>query len=83
VSGDSVGAVLSPGTVHLELSAVYVQPCHRDRGSGGALVEELLVRARSRGIEHVLLYTGSGDIDAVMRFYRRHGFRPWGVQMIL
>jgi GNAT superfamily N-acetyltransferase len=78
-----VSAVLSPGTVYLEVSALYVQPAHRYRGIGGALLEQVLATARMAGIERFSLYKGSREIDGVTRIHRRQGFRPGGVQTVL
>ena len=36
---------------------------------------------RERGVAAFHVFTATRDIDRVLRFYRRHGFQPWGIQM--
>jgi GNAT superfamily N-acetyltransferase len=74
-------AVIPAGVAYLEIEEVYVRPDSRRLGIGSALIERLLGTARAAGVERFLLSSATRDLDAVLAFYRRHGFRSWSVQM--
>lgn len=82
VSGQGTSAVLKVGTPYVEIEDLYVSPEQRSQGIGGRLLDAVLASAARDGIERSLLFTGAGDIDAVLRFYRRHGYEPWGLQLL-
>jgi ribosomal protein S18 acetylase RimI-like enzyme len=82
IAGPSVSTALVPGTPFLEVVSIYVRPTHRSSGVGSQLLKALLTAGQAAGLERSMLYTGSGDVDAASRFYSRHGFRSWGIQMI-
>src|ERR1041385_829827 len=63
-----------------ELSNVTVDPDVRGRGIGRALVTEVAVRARERGVRLVVLKTYCQN-DEALRFWSALGFRPRYVQM--
>ena len=74
-------AVIAPGERYVEADELYVTPEWRGRGIGGRLLDTLVAQAGNRGIERFLVYSSSRDTDAILRFYRRHGFEAWYVQM--
>jgi len=55
------------------LDELYVVPHVRGQGIGSAIVDELLVQARERGVDLIEINVDEGDVDA-QRFYERHGF---------
>ena len=64
---------LSPG--HGEIKSMHVAPAHRRRGTGRALLDHLLERARANGMRRVSLETGSWDyFRPAQALYRRRGF---------
>jgi GNAT superfamily N-acetyltransferase len=63
-----------------ELSDLYVAPSERRKGIGEALVQEVLSAAAEAGIGDVHVFSAAQDQHAIMRFYKRLGFVPWGVQ---
>ena len=67
--------------VHIE--ELYVRRQARCRGVGTALVEAVLQKAREQGVRAFHVFSATRDTDAIVGFYRRHGFEPWGVQMYL
>jgi ribosomal protein S18 acetylase RimI-like enzyme len=73
--------VFSAGERYLEVDDLYVSPEMRNQGIGGRLLDELLAQAQREGIRRYLVYSSSRDTDAILRFYRRHGFETWYVQM--
>lgn len=81
-SDPAVAAVLPVGTPFVEVINVYVTPAYRRQGVGGQLLDAVLGAAQRDGIDRSLLFTGTKDVFAVLRFYGRHGYHAWGVQMI-
>ena len=65
----------------LQVEELYVLPEARQRGIGSALMRAALRRGRERGVTSFHVFTATRDTDRVLRFYRRHGFQPWGIQM--
>jgi GNAT superfamily N-acetyltransferase len=54
------------------LGNVYVQPAHRNRGVGAALLDAAVGEARRRGYERVVLNPSERSLS----LYRRAGFAP-------
>ena len=74
-------AVVAAGEGYLEIDNLYVEPEFRGRGVGGELVDRLLAQARENGLAHAVLYSAAKEIHGVLKFYERHKFRSWYVQM--
>ena len=74
-------AVIDEGERCLHVDDLYVVPGLRDQGVGSGLLAQVMEAARLRGLRHVLVYSATKDLDSVLRFYRRHGFRTWFVQL--
>lgn len=82
VSDESVTAVLPLGTRFVEITNLYVAATHRRLGLGGRLLEAVLDAARGDGVDRSLLFTGAKDVLSIARFYNRHGYDGWGIQMV-
>ena len=74
-------AVLPAGQTYFEVDAIYVANEYRNSGIGGMLLDGLLETARHNGIERSIIYSATKDLDRILRFYRRHGFKNWYVRM--
>ena len=74
-------AVIPGGESYLEVESLYVSPEFRGRGVGSDLITQLLARAKEQGVAYAVLYSATKDIRGVLRFYERHGFQGWYVQM--
>lgn len=74
-------AVVAAGESYLEIDNLYVEPEFRGRGVGGELVDRLLAQAREHGLTHAVLYSAAKEIHSVLKFYERHKFQSWYVQM--
>jgi ribosomal protein S18 acetylase RimI-like enzyme len=81
VSAGDGSAVVPPGEKYLEIENLYVAPEFRKQGVGGRLVDEALTKARRNGAAYATLYSASKDARGILRFYERHGFKSWYVQM--
>lgn len=72
----SVGVeLLDPRTA--ELHRLYLDAGLRGRGTGGALTDTVIAWCRSRGIEHVVLWSDT-RFDLAHRLYTRMGFTRTG-----
>lgn len=67
----------------VEIEDLYVRPDARDAQIGGLLLGQLLGVARYAGVRRFVVGTLSVQTDQILRFYRRHGFRPWHIQFFL
>ncbi|MEZ4714033.1 MAG: GNAT family N-acetyltransferase [Caldilineaceae bacterium] len=74
-------AVIAQGERYVEVDDLYVSVEMRQRGIGSQLLHEMERRARADGVERFLLYSAVKDLDAILHFYRNHGFQSWYVQM--
>ncbi len=81
---DNPGYAVMPTALRvLQIEELYVRPQARGRGAGTALVEAVLQAAREQGVHACHVFSSSRNTDDILRFYGRHGFEPWGVQMYL
>jgi ribosomal protein S18 acetylase RimI-like enzyme len=60
-----------------ELTALYVDPDHWDRGVGRALLEDARTRLTDHGFGQARLWVFAGN-DRAERFYQRDGWTPDG-----
>lgn len=74
-------AVLPEGESYLEINNLYILPEYRMRGIGGDLVDRCLAQAKEAGMAYAFLYSASKEIHSILRFYERHDFKSWAVQM--
>lgn len=74
-------AVMSDGERYIEFEDIFVCNGYRDQGVGSFLLDRALEEARAHGVERAMVYSASKDLDSIMSFYRRHGFKSWYVQM--
>ena len=73
--------VLPPQETYLEIENIYVRPGYRDQHVGGDLIERLLTIAEQNGIKRFVVSTVTKDMDRILRFYERYGFKPWYVEL--
>lgn len=73
--------VIPMGSPYLEIDDLYVIPSFRGQGVGSQLVDHLLSHTKERGLDYASLYSAAKDTHASLRFYERHQFQGWYVQM--
>lgn len=74
---EAAGFVLSRGGAdEEELLLIAVDPRHRGRGIGAALLGRFIAKARERGAERLFLEMREGNPAEAL--YRRHGFAAVG-----
>lgn len=71
---------LSDDRPRAELTELYVDPAHRRRGIGRALLQRVEALARERGATELILLTGLENRDA-QAFYQRLGYRAAALAM--
>jgi ribosomal protein S18 acetylase RimI-like enzyme len=74
-------AIVNDGEMYIEIEDIFVSSEYRDQGVGGKLVDIVMGEAHSKGIERALIYSATKDLDRVVDFYRKNGFKTWYVQM--
>jgi ribosomal protein S18 acetylase RimI-like enzyme len=74
-------AVIPKDETYLEIENLYVAPQFRKQGIGGKLVDELLIKAKQDDVVYALLYSATKDIHRILKFYEKHNFQSWNVQM--
>jgi putative acetyltransferase len=74
-----VGALKRLSTDHGEVKSMHTAEAARGRGVGSALLREIMVTARARGMRRLSLETGSWPYFQPARaLYARHGFVEGG-----
>ncbi|MCM3660767.1 ribosomal protein S18-alanine N-acetyltransferase [Georgenia satyanarayanai] len=83
VAAESDGVVVGYAGIALgedsEVMTVGVAAAHRGRGTGAALLADLLEQARAARARHVFLEVRAGNLGA-QRLYERAGFVPIGTR---
>ncbi|TXG82827.1 MAG: hypothetical protein E6R12_10445 [Sphingomonadales bacterium] len=79
---DTTGWRLGVSTIeiygrHAVLGAFLTMACHRAKGLGGQMLEELLEQLRAQGVTHVWLFARDDT-----GFLGKHGFKPATPQMV-
>jgi N-acetylglutamate synthase-like GNAT family acetyltransferase len=74
-------AVIPEGESYLEIDNLYILPEYRKKGIGGDLITRCLAQAKEAGVPYALLYSAAKDIHSILRFYEKHNFQSWNVQM--
>lgn len=70
-----VGALKRLSAEHGEVKSMHTLEALRGRGAGSAMLLHLIERARTSGMRHLSLETGSWDYFLAARaLYHRHGF---------
>ncbi|HEX5630845.1 MAG TPA: GNAT family N-acetyltransferase [Acidimicrobiia bacterium] len=69
--------IREPGNPAAQLVAMWVEPDHRSRGVGAALVESAAAWTRDSGADLLRLWVNEDNAPAI-RLYGEHGFNPTG-----
>lgn len=66
---------------YLMIENLYVKSENRNNKIGGMLPDQILQNARSNGIIKYVVATETKDMDSILRFYEKHGFKLFFVQL--
>ena len=69
------------GEKYLNVDEVFVHADHRSSGVGTRLMRALLERAELDGVVRSLVGSNNVDWLSTFRFYERHGYRVFAIQM--
>ena len=76
------GAIYRPeGEQYLNVDEVFVHADHRGGGIGAQLMQALLEKAALAGVARSLVGSNNVDWLSTFRFYERHGYRMFAIQM--
>lgn len=64
-----------------EVDDIYISSNSRGMGLGSLLLDKILEVAKENGIERSLIYSSTKDIDSIMKFYKKHDYKTWYIQM--
>lgn len=74
-------AVFKDDETYFELEDLYIKPEHRSSGLGSLVLNEVMAKTEEDGVKRALLYSASHDLEGVIKFYKKHKFKTWYVQM--
>ena len=74
-------AVIDNGQLYIEIDDIYTVVNHRTTGIGTLLLDKALEVAKENGIERSLIYSSTKDMDSIIKFYKKHDYKTWYVQM--
>ena len=74
-------AVIPAGESYFDVDNLYVMPEFRNRGVGSSLITRRLAQAKQQGVSYALVYSAAKNIEEIVKFYERHNFQSWYVQM--
>jgi GNAT superfamily N-acetyltransferase len=74
-------AIFNYGQPYIEIDDIYVSQNSRNIGLGSLLLEKLLDAAKEDGIERSLIYSSTKDMDSIIKFYKKHDYKTWYIQM--
>lgn len=69
------------GEFYIEIDDIYISYDYRGKNIGNLLLDEILLIAKENGIIRSLIYSSTKDLGSIVKFYKKHGFKTWYVQM--
>lgn len=73
--------IFNDGQSYIEVDDIYVLQSSRDKGLGSLLLDKLLDVAKENGIERSLIYSSTKDMDSIIKFYKKHDYKTWYIQL--
>lgn len=73
--------VIDNGEEYIEIDDLYTTVNNRGTRIGTILLGKVLEVAKENGIERSLIYSSTKDMDSVMKFYKKHDYKTWYIQM--
>ena len=74
-------AVINSGQLYIEVEDIYVSSNNRHTGLGSILLDKILWAAKENGIERSLIYSSTKDMENIVKFYKKHDYKTWYIQM--
>lgn len=73
--------VIPTGEKYVEIENLFVTRAHRHAHLGGQLIERLMAAARHQAIHRFVVGSNSRQMEKILAFYQRHGFKLWQVEL--
>ena len=73
--------VINNGEAYIEIDDLYTTVNNRGTRIGSLLLDKVLEVAKENGIERSLIYSSTKDMDSIMKFYKKHDYKTWYIQM--
>jgi ribosomal protein S18 acetylase RimI-like enzyme len=73
--------IIDNGQPYIEVEDIYVSPDSRSAGLGSVLLDKVLSVAKDNGIERSMIYSSTKDMDNIIKFYKKHDYKTWCIQM--
>jgi len=74
-------AVFNDGQTYFEVEDIFISLNNRDSGYGSLLLDMLLSIAKKNGVERSMIYSSTKNIEDVLKFYQKHDYKTWYIQM--
>ncbi|XMB85928.1 GNAT family N-acetyltransferase [Mycoplasmatota bacterium WC44] len=74
-------AVMDDEELYIEIDDLYTSLGNRGTGTGSLLLERILRVAKDNGIERSKIYSSTKDMESIIKFYKKHNYKTWYVQM--
>lgn len=74
-------AILDNGQIYIEVEDIYVSSNSRGTGLGSLLLDKILEVAKDNGADRSLIYSSTKDMDSIIKFYKKHDYKTWYIQM--
>jgi GNAT superfamily N-acetyltransferase len=74
-------SVIENDQLYIEIDDLYTSVDNRDKGIGTLLLDKILEVAKENGIHRSLIYSSTKDMDSIIKFYKKHDYNTWCIQM--
>lgn len=73
--------IFNNGQLYIEVDDIYISQSFRDTNFGSLLLDKLLDAAKEDGVNKSLIYSSTKDMDSIIKFYKKHDYKTWYIQM--
>ena len=74
--------VIENGELYIEIDDIYTTLNNRGSNIGTLLLDKILEVAKENEIERSLIYSSTKDMDSIIKFYKKHDYKTWCIQMV-
>ena len=74
--------VIENGELYIEIDDIYTTLNNRGSNIGTLLLDKILEVAKENGIVRSLIYSSTKDMDSIIKFYKKHDYKTWYIQMV-